>query len=68
MFDKSFFGDFLEELSPFKSKYFFFIFIFVVVFVAINIPMNAYSGITLSSRSDLLVMCAEKTGGFNLVN
>ncbi|MCT9384827.1 hypothetical protein Q5X75_12775 [Acinetobacter baumannii] len=54
MFGKSFFGDFLEELSPFKSKYFFFIFIFVVVFVAINIPMNAYSGITLSSRSDLL--------------
>ncbi|MEI1701396.1 hypothetical protein V8P79_02970 [Acinetobacter baumannii] len=54
MFDKSFFWDFLEELSPFKSKYFFFIFIFVVVFVAINIPMNAYSGITLSSRSDLL--------------
>ncbi|CAA0221791.1 hypothetical protein ABKPCSM17A_01949, partial [Acinetobacter baumannii] len=54
MFDKSFFGDFLEELSPFKSKYFFFIFIFVVVFVAINIPVNAYSGITLSSRSDLL--------------
>ncbi|MDC5317426.1 hypothetical protein OHW94_18370 [Acinetobacter baumannii] len=54
MFYKSFFGDFLEELSPFKSKYFFFIFIFVVVFVAINIPMNAYSGITLSSRSDLL--------------
>lgn len=54
MIDKSFFWDFLEELSPFKSKYFFFIFIFVVIFVAINIPMNAYSGITLSSRSDLL--------------
>ena len=52
MFDKSFWG-FLEELSPFKSKYFF-LFSFCCCFVAINIPMNAYSGITLSSRSDLL--------------
>lgn len=54
MIDKSFFGDFLEELSPFRSKYFFLIFIFFVVFLAINIPINSYSGITLSSRSDLL--------------
>lgn len=54
MIDKSFFGDFLEEISPFRSKYFFFIFIFFVVFLAINSPINSYSGITLSSRSDLL--------------
>lgn len=54
MIDKSFFGDFLEELSPFKSKYFFLIFIFFIIFLAINIPINSYWGITLSSRSDLL--------------
>ncbi|XZW50973.1 hypothetical protein ACT4VW_01820 [Acinetobacter baumannii] len=54
MIDKSFFGDFLEELSPYRKKYFFFIFIFVIVFIAINIPLNTYSGITLSSKSNFL--------------
>lgn len=54
MNDKSFFWDFLEELSPFNRKYFFFVFVFVIVFLAIHIPLNTYSGITPSSRSDLL--------------
>ncbi|MEN8368178.1 hypothetical protein [Acinetobacter bereziniae] len=54
MSDKSYFWDFLAELSPFKIKYFFFVFIFVIVFVAIHIPLDSYSGITPSSRSDLL--------------
>lgn len=54
MSDKSYFGNFLEELSPFKRKYFFFVFIFVIVFMAIHIPLDSYSGITPSSRSDLL--------------
>jgi hypothetical protein len=51
---KSFFWDFLEELSPFKRKYFFFVFVFLIVFVTIHIPSDTYSGITPSSRSDLL--------------
>lgn len=54
MIDKSFFGDFLEELSPFRKKYFFFIFIFIFIFIAINIPLNNYYGITLSSKSEIL--------------
>lgn len=54
MIDKSFFWDFLEELSPFRKKYFFFLFIFFFAFLAINIPLNTYSGITLSSKSELL--------------